>query len=302
METAATVARRQKEQEASRKRQLIADELDSSAKRRRLDAASASVDPVAVFSSSNTDLRIGTFDARSLPVPTVVELLVHNFTAVDERRLQFAIAEARAKLPPDAAGQAAAAADAATTGPVRAMDPLKADLGDEELHLKAEVAKPDPVQPASSETTGPVAPLPSFTAASLEDLSSDLLESARLTSAKARTAMVLAAVRRICDAGADGNAPAIWVPLVVRLITRGLASFAASASSGDDDADEPGAKEGVVQAKKEVDGEAEAGTAQQGAQEEDEEYERREALRQYLFDFVLADAPHRFVHLHQAIS
>jgi symplekin len=66
--------------------------------------------------------------------------------------------------------------------------------------------------------------------------------------------MIQSAMRRIFAAGTDGAAPSIWVPLVARLITRGLKPV-------------------------------------KGENEEEDELgdERREGLRRIMFEFVVAD-------------
>lgn len=48
-----------------------------------------------------------------------------------------------------------------------------------------------------------------------------ILEPLEIT-ATARDLMLESTVRRICSTGIEVNAPAMWVPLVIRLITRGL--------------------------------------------------------------------------------
>lgn len=75
-------------------------------------------------------------------------------------------------------------------------------------------------------------------------------------SASAKTFMIESAIRRICTAGTEGSAPAVWVPLVSRLITRGLRP-------------EIGEGEGVGS-------------------------ERREALRKVMFEFVVEDMQTRY--------
>lgn len=72
----------------------------------------------------------------------------------------------------------------------------------------------------------------------------------------ARSLMLESTVRRLCSAGVDANAPSIWIPLVIRLITRGLRE-----------------EEVVVLVEGEED--------------------QRESLRQILFNFIVADFQHR---------
>lgn len=77
-------------------------------------------------------------------------------------------------------------------------------------------------------------------------------------SANTKTSMIQSAIRRICAAGTEGAASSIWVPLVARLITRGLTI------ESDELADEL-----------------------------DADNERGEALRSVMFDFVVADLQSR---------
>lgn len=81
--------------------------------------------------------------------------------------------------------------------------------------------------------------------------------------------MILSSLRRVCAAGADGASAAVWIPLVSRLITRGLeGAQAAQDEAGEDEA-----------------GEDEAARS---------EAERRgEQLRQELFTFVTGDLQSR---------
>lgn len=135
------------------------------------------------------------------------------------------------------------------------VDPLKLDLGTDELAFKAEVV-PDVPSDDESEAGDPTA-LAAFDA-TLADDSAALIAPEPL-SAQAKTVMIQAALRRICTAGAEGTAPGVWVPLVARLVTRGLRA--------DPDAEE----------------EAEAGE------------KRREGLRKILYEFVVADIGNRSV-------
>ena len=78
-------------------------------------------------------------------------------------------------------------------------------------------------------------------------------------SEETKTAMMESAMRRLCAAGMEGASPLIWSPLVVRLITRGLCNTT------------------------------------EGEEENELAEGRREALRQIVFDFVIADLQSRFV-------
>lgn len=68
--------------------------------------------------------------------------------------------------------------------------------------------------------------------------------------------MIQSAMRRICAAGTDGASSAVWVPLVARLITRGL-------------------------------------QPEDGEQDDEDSSARRESFRQIMFDFVIADLQSR---------
>lgn len=75
--------------------------------------------------------------------------------------------------------------------------------------------------------------------------------------------MMQSAMRRIFAAGADGASSSVWVPLAVRLITRGL-----QLPQGDEDGTEHG--ESLTEARG-----------------------RQEALREVIYDFVVEDVGSR---------
>lgn len=81
--------------------------------------------------------------------------------------------------------------------------------------------------------------------------------------------MIEAALRRIFLAGADGASSSVWVPLAVRLITRGLGPSTGDeiepAASGDDVAEDAKAKS----------------------------LARQDKLRQVIYEFVTADLGER---------
>lgn len=87
MDQAIVDVRLQREQEAGRKRQALSDQISSSAKRRRLDSAPGS--DAKVFSASDNPLA--SFDATSLPLPVVVDILVATFSGIGETSLTEAI-------------------------------------------------------------------------------------------------------------------------------------------------------------------------------------------------------------------
>lgn len=148
------------------------------------------------------------------------------------------------------------------------IDPLKLDLGAEELEMKAEVV-PEAEVSRIARLRESERKLTSFGAQSDHeseaddvqavdfdfDLAAEHSNAPKEISTGAKTAMIQSALRRICAAGTDGASPAVWVPLVARLITRGL-------QPEDEDDDE-------------------------------EARSRRDSLRQIVFDFVIADLQSR---------
>lgn len=94
MEQAIFDARQQKDQEASRKRQTMSDQIASSAKRRRLDSTPGS--DAQIFSAPDNPLS--TFDATTLPLPVVIDVLVATFQTINDTSLSSAI-EVRKTFP-----------------------------------------------------------------------------------------------------------------------------------------------------------------------------------------------------------
>lgn len=91
MEQAAAAARIQKDQDASRKRQLISDEITNSSKRRRIGSV---VDSAAVFSGvggARVDSSLAKFDVTNLPIHVVVDLIVSSFQVLAPDTLRKAI-------------------------------------------------------------------------------------------------------------------------------------------------------------------------------------------------------------------
>ncbi|ORY92427.1 Symplekin tight junction protein C terminal-domain-containing protein [Leucosporidium creatinivorum] len=261
MERAVAEARQQRELEASRKRQALSDEITNSSKRRRLDSAPSDAQ---VFASSDNPLS--TFDATTLPVAVVIDLIINNFQGISDATFNAAIEVVRRRLP---SVESTPAHDASFSAPMLSgpsgyqppppppqvfvkaepVDPLKLDLGAEELDMKAEVV-PEAESDHESEADDAQAVDFDF------DLAAEHSNTPTELSTGAKTAMIQSAMRRICAAGTDGASPAVWVPLVARLITRGLQP------EGEEDDDE------------------EART-------------RRDSLRQIVFDFIIADLQSR---------
>ncbi|KAI5476147.1 hypothetical protein MNV49_000365 [Pseudohyphozyma bogoriensis] len=211
MDVAATQARQAREAEASRKRQLISDELSSS-KRRKVDAAGM-VDAVEVFrAAAQGSAGVGAeFDASSLAADKVVELLVSSLQNVPVDQLEARIQDVRRSLPKEESileGSMAAGEDA------KPLDPLKADLGEDELEMKAEVPQPEAHEDEEEEDQSTQAATFDFNLA--EEGS---LVAPQELPASAKTSMMEAALRRICAAGSEG-AGTVWAPLGVRLVTR----------------------------------------------------------------------------------
>lgn len=80
MEQAATDARRRQDQEASRKRQNIVEELSNPSKRQKLDS---DVDTASVFSGVTAGREVNhalaSFDVTALPLHMVVDLVISSF-------------------------------------------------------------------------------------------------------------------------------------------------------------------------------------------------------------------------------
>lgn len=164
MEIAAVQSRQKLESDASKKRQSMADEISNSTKRRRLDA---DINPGAVFSEVGTrrgaDPGRPSFDVTALPLQSVIDFLLASFQSVQPDTLSSAIRVNFVSTPFKAftavdfkflqdARQILPASEAANLAPSEAprpaslapeaevmIDPLKLDLGDEELDLKTEI-------------------------------------------------------------------------------------------------------------------------------------------------------------------
>lgn len=98
------------------------------------------------------------------------------------------------------------------------LDPVKQDLGEEELELKVEVVDDEA---NDDDQAGDVSAQASGFTLELSDDVPTLTTPAALSSST-KTSMMESAIRRICAAGAEGSAPSIWISLVSRLVTRGL--------------------------------------------------------------------------------
>ncbi|GAA5903829.1 hypothetical protein JCM8208_006591 [Rhodotorula glutinis] len=245
MDTAALEARRARDDEASRKRALLASQIDDvgggDSKRRRLNpagaaAASASEGTTAAFRAANVNPGTATPSIAELPLDMVVDLLVATLQNVSATVLGTAIDTVRRNLPPpstsdhnDRTSSLPPPAPAPDATPAPVIDPLKLDLGADELDLRAEVP-PEPARAASEEADDAAAAADQAVAFAATGLAMrpgagaadmDLAAPLELT-LDARHAAVLSALKRVCAAGPDGASDKVWVPLVSRLITRGL--------------------------------------------------------------------------------
>jgi symplekin len=96
MENAALEASRTRDEEATRKRKMIADEISLASKKRRVEAVTdktQQLSVVDVFTNSNEPNAAAQaqFDITTLPVQLVAELIIGNFQVITEERLQEAI-------------------------------------------------------------------------------------------------------------------------------------------------------------------------------------------------------------------
>ncbi|KAL8280944.1 hypothetical protein RQP46_006623 [Phenoliferia psychrophenolica] len=266
MDLAATEAKQQRE----RKRQLLTDDITESVKRRRIEdptpvassssstaAVAATADEMAagaafesIADANNTPHAFRSIDVTSLPLQTVVELLVATLQGQSDTSLAARIADARRAF---AVEEAPLRRETVKAEPV---DQLKVDVGpevdDEVLHMAPPVIEKDENMDDDEDSSLPSA-FPFQTSSSSP--TSDLLVAPSSLSGSARTFLIESAVRRICAAGTEGAAPAVWVPLVSRLITRGLRP-----EFGEDD---------------------------------EEASERREILRKVIYEFVVEDMQSR---------
>ncbi|GAA5843863.1 hypothetical protein JCM5353_007394 [Sporobolomyces roseus] len=234
-------------------------EIPSTTKRRKLNPG---VDLIRAFGAANLDLNANlaaTPVAAGFPLEVVVDLLVKTFEGTPEAVLKRAMEMVKMQLPPSelSAGRGEGEqrvpeaaivppppqyeqtvemevdrrGEFGARGEVK-MDPLKLDLGEEELNIKAEVP-PEPIpEPEPEESTeDSLALSASLLAASTgTEFDSEPLD----LSSSARHSLIYSTLKRICTAGNDGGVnEQIWIPLVSRLITRGLESGVAGANDGE---------------------------------------------------------------------
>ncbi|GAA5904392.1 RNA-processing protein PTA1 [Sporobolomyces salmoneus] len=259
------------------------------AKRRRLNPG---VDLLRAFGAANLDLDANlaaTPLATDYSIQVVVDGLMKTFETVPDAVLSRAIEMVKMQLPPSelrkigeeeeekpvptpvtttafeeprpVVPQMNAAMEVEREESSRMLDPLKLDLGEEELSIKAEVP-PEPIAEPEPEESNEDATLALSASLLANSSSADFdLEPLDL-SQTAKHALVYSTLRRICSAGSDGGVnERIWIPLVSRLITRGLESGAML-----------------------MDGEGEV-----SEEEKDERRKRGEKLREVLFNYVTRD-------------
>jgi len=191
MDTAAREAYMAQKEAQGRKRDSLKDSDQAMAKRARAATPSDPRQPQGLTAA----------DVARLPLENVVDAIILGLQSVPESRLKTAIAEfVRASAP---------------VAPQEPVDPLKMDVGDDDL------APVGPAAPAAEDST-PLKSLEHF----------ELPPPAPLEQREAQ-ALIVDAVSRICESGSqivpaqalerasEGHA-ALWIKLAVRLATRGL--------------------------------------------------------------------------------
>ncbi|KAK4701540.1 symplekin, partial [Phenoliferia sp. Uapishka_3] len=250
---------------ASKKRQAMTDSITDSVKRRKIEepssSSSSSFTPIIVdmktakafreiADSCGTPRAMKEFDAKSVELEVVVEIVIMSLQDQGERALEARIEDARRAI--EVESNPIPVPSSRTSTPLqqqtqtsaslnnykndspappfikpeegRPIDPLKIDLGpeadDEVLQMAPPIAE---VDEAADESDSENASALTTLAPTFDSQTTSLLSSSSSTlSQSAKSFMIESAVRRICSAGMEGAAPAVWVPLVSRLITRGL--------------------------------------------------------------------------------
>ncbi|PWN33950.1 uncharacterized protein FA14DRAFT_161557 [Meira miltonrushii] len=266
----------------------------------QIQDASSQGDPMLLADPEAVNRNpMASFDASTLPLPLVVELILANLGSIEEAKLEQVIAEARARIngqPKSTFGRPAAPGpppgpppsrppssvkkeeeDATEEVPLEAQDPLKLDMGEEETMEAAERQ----LQEATAEDgdAGTMVNLNSSTFA---------LKAPVELKVEDRIALLNASVERICQVGvreaairtnasenaedvttmevaAGGNQlphAQLWTVLITRLATRGLDEHA--------DSSEESKEEKRVSLKQQSD-----------------------AVRELMLQFILEDFAHR---------
>jgi hypothetical protein len=216
MQHAADVAQSQREEEASRKRERISDEISNVSKKRRLDSAveGASQTSAAALATANdfavalsrtgrANPALAAFDVTALPVAVVAELIINNFQVVNDSTLISSVEEIRRHLP-----QTEAATELPEPKQEAPVDPLQMDVDEDEELFKAAL---------------PLESVPPVVQASLDTFDLPPPEEQSLA---ARKWLLRSIVERIAALGVDQTSSVkdkeISVPLLARLVTRGL--------------------------------------------------------------------------------
>ncbi|SCV67819.1 BQ2448_5430 [Microbotryum intermedium] len=264
MDAAAIEARHQQEKlllEQARKRQLQETEASIAAatKRRRLDSPNAESVPTVnlreVFMTTDgTPNALAQFDASILPLNVCIDFLVATMQQVDAAAFARAIEAAKARL-----SHASAVASTSTLptdevetedgarvrGKGRARyevyDPLKIDLGDDELVLKTDEPETTPLARTNDDIKAPrdeasddedeggddededdgALPIVEFDSALPSTTMKDLITSVEMTQQE-RDEYLVRSIRRLCKVGAEESGDELWISLVARLVTRGI--------------------------------------------------------------------------------
>lgn len=229
MEKAAEESKRKAEAEATRKRQALQDQLQSQQqnKRRRLNPSN---EVARLFAASNPEGLARVQSVAALPHAAVVDLLVSALQGVAPSTLTEAISVVKRELESGRSTTPSREGTPMLSGPV-VVDPLKLDLGADELDIKAEV--PVEATPAEDDEVPAQVHEVAFDGDGQEAAVSLVSAPYELT-LQARQALVLSALKRVCAAGADGANAALWAPLLSRLISRGLEDPDAPAEKRDE--------------------------------------------------------------------
>ncbi|GAA5964456.1 hypothetical protein JCM8115_006320 [Rhodotorula mucilaginosa] len=229
MEKAAEESKRKAEAEATRKRQALADQLQSQQqnKRRRLNPTN---EVARLFAASNPEGIARVQSVAALPHAAVVDLLVSALQGVAPSTLTEAISVVKRELESSRSATPSREGTPMLSGPV-VVDPLKLDLGADELDIKAEV--PVEATPAEDDEAPAQVHEVAFDGDG-QDAAVSLVSATYELTLQARQALVLSALKRVCAAGADGANAALWAPLLSRLISRGLEDPDAPAEKRDE--------------------------------------------------------------------
>ncbi|GAA5879509.1 hypothetical protein JCM3774_002703 [Rhodotorula dairenensis] len=213
MEAAAEETKRRAEAEATRKRQALADQLQQN-KRRRLNPSN---EVARLFVANNPEGLARIQPAAALPHATVVDLLVSTLQGLSPAVLSEAISVVKREVENSRSGMPSRESTPALLEET-IIDPLKLDLGADELDMKSEV----PVEAMPAENEAPVEVHEVAFDGDGQDGAALMVSAPYEPTVQARQALVVSALKRVCAAGAEGANAALWAPLLSRLISRGL--------------------------------------------------------------------------------